>query len=147
MFENGTLKNRGNTWQPDGNWIFTNATEKNLQNEKWIRIKNKVDNKTLVGFGSKAIANETFVEGRHIQLWKRGQPNKKGYYSLQNSESLKFLTAHTEINTWTSDTDDFELKGKSILSLQNSSAIISMPLFGRVHSFPYKIFLNFSDPS
>ena len=135
-------------WKSDGNWTFEKATEKNWQNEKLIRIKKDFDNKTLLGgFGSKAIPNDTFTKGRHIQLWKRGQPNKKGYYSLQNSESLKFLTAHTEINTWTSDTDDFELKGKSILSLQNSSAIISMPLFGRVHSFPYKIFLNFSDPS
>ena len=64
------------------------------------------DNKTLLGgFGSKAIANETTKEGRHVQLWKRGQPNKEGYYSLKNSESQKFITA---------DTDSFELKGKSI---------------------------------
>ena len=105
MFENGTLKNRGNTWQPDGIWIFTNASEKNMQSENWIRIKNKVDNKTLVGFGSKAIANETFVEGRHIQLWKRGQPDNEGYYTLQNSESQKFITA---------DTYSLELRGKCI---------------------------------
>ena len=111
MFENGTLKNRGNTWQPDGNWIFTNATEKNWQNEKLIRIKNKVDNKTLVGFGSKAIANETFVEGRHIQLWKRGQPDNEGYYTLQNSESQKFMTA-----AWTADTYSLELRGKCIIT-------------------------------
>ena len=107
LFENGTLKNKENTWQPDGNWSFTNATEKNLQNEKWIRIKNKVNNKTLVGFGSKAIANETFVEGRPIQLWKRGQPDNEGYYTLQNSESLKLITA---------DTNSLELKGKCIIN-------------------------------
>ena len=107
MFENGTLKNKGSTaWQPYGNWIFTNATEKNRQNEKWIRIKNKVDNKTLVGFGSKAIANETFVKDRHVQLWKRGQSNKEGYYSLKNSESQKFITSNS--------TDSFWLEGKSI---------------------------------
>ena len=110
MFENGTLKNKENTWQPDGNWSFTNATEKNLQNEKWIRIKNKVNNKILVGFGSKAIANETFVEGRPIQLWKRGQPDNEGYYTLQNSESLKFITA---------DTHSLELKGKCVIYSTN----------------------------
>ena len=111
MFENGTLKNRGNTWQPDGNWIFTNATEKNWQNETLIHIKNNVTNMILTGFIYKAYPNETFVEGKHSQLWKRGQPDNEGYYTLQNSESQKFMTA-----AWTADTYSLELRGKCIIT-------------------------------
>ena len=57
-------------------------------------------------YGRLAIANET-VEGKPGQLWKRGQPNNEGYYTLQSSESLKLITA---------DTDSFELKGKCIIN-------------------------------
>ena len=106
FFENGTLLNK-KTNKTDDDWIFEEATEKNWQNEILIRIKKKFDNTTLLGgFGSKAIANETFVKDRHVQLWKRGQSNKEGYYSLKNSESQKFMTSKS--------TDSFWLEGKSI---------------------------------
>ena len=106
LFENGTLKNKGSGWEPYGNWIFTNATERNRQNEKWIRIKDRNYGGFLMVFGSKAVANET-VEGKPGQLWKKGQPNNEGYYTLQNSKLLKLLTA---------DTNRFELKGKCIIN-------------------------------
>ena len=95
----GILKNKDelragvNSWQPDGNWTFTDATEKNWQNETLIHIKNNVTNMILTGFIYKAYPNETFVEGKHSQLWKRGQPDKEGYYTLQNFESKKLMTA------------------------------------------------------
>ena len=107
LLENGTLQNKKqNKWQPDGNWTFVTATE----NKALIRIKNNVNNKILSGF-SKAKPNATFVKNRHIQLWKRGQPDNEGYYTLHNSESQKVITAESS----TADTDSFELKGKCIL--------------------------------
>jgi hypothetical protein len=66
----------------------------------------------LTGFGSKAIANETFVENKHSQLWKRGQPDKEGYYTLQNFESQKLITADAYViyrHNW------IDLKGKCML--------------------------------
>ena len=39
-----------------------------------------------------AIANKTFVEGKHSQLWKIGQPDKEGYYTIQNFESQKLIS-------------------------------------------------------
>ena len=123
LLANGTLKNKKqHTWQPHGNWTFTSTTEKNWKNETLIHIKNVVDNKTLGAFGSKAFANETFVKGKHTQLWTRGQPNNEGYYTLQNSEFQKFLTA---------DTNSFELKGKCIsrFRIKNQSIIGIIPNF------------------
>ena len=77
------------------NWIFTNATEKTWQNETLVHIKNNVTKMTLTSYGIRrliAIANETFVEGKHSQLWKIGQPDKEGYYTIQNFESQKLIS-------------------------------------------------------
>ena len=101
---NGTLKNKKHKkWQPDGTWTFTSTTE----NETLIEIKNIGTNKFLGGFGSMvAIANET-VRGKP-HLWKKGHPNNEGYYTLQNSESQKLITADTQSNRL----NTFQLKGK-----------------------------------
>ena len=47
-------------------------------------------------YGREAVANET-VEGKPGQLWKRGQPNNEGYYTLQSSESQKLITANLHL--------------------------------------------------
>ena len=46
---------------------------------------------------SQAMAVETFVVGKPGQLWKRGQPNNEGYYTLQSSESQKLITANLHL--------------------------------------------------
>ena len=120
LLANGTLKNKERKWQPVGNWTFTSATEKNRKNETLIHIRNNNDNKTLGAFDRRAIANETFVKGKHTQLWKRGQTNTEGYFTLQNSDSQKFMTA---------DSNNFELKGKCILCI---SRCLSMNIFSIV---------------
>ena len=33
------------------------------------------------------------VEGKAEQLWKKGEPDDEGYFTLQNSGEPKFLTA------------------------------------------------------
>jgi hypothetical protein len=121
------LKNKGSGWEPYGNWTFTNATEKNRQNEKWIRIKNKIYGVFLTDYGKIAIANET-VEGKSDQqLWKKGHPNNEGYYTLQNSELLKLITA---------DTASFELKGKCMINTYFTLWILEIiPLIDRRSNF------------
>ena len=46
---------------------------------------------------SQAMPVETFVVGKRGQLWKRGQPNNEGYYTLQSSESQKLITANLHL--------------------------------------------------
>ena len=51
----------------------------------------------LTDYDSQATAVETFVAGKPGQLWKRGQPNNEGYYTLQSSESQKLITANLHL--------------------------------------------------
>ena len=46
---------------------------------------------------------EDFEEGKAEQLWKKGEPNAEGYFTLENFKLSKFMTA-------TSSTS-LELKG------------------------------------
>ena len=36
---------------------------------------------------------ETLEEGRNGQLWKKGEPDNEGYFSLENSQVSKVMTA------------------------------------------------------
>ena len=39
---------------------------------------------------------EDFEEGKAEQLWKKGEPDAEGYFTLQNSGEPKVLTAISE---------------------------------------------------
>ena len=39
---------------------------------------------------------EDFEEGNDRQLWKKGEPDAEGYFTLQNSGEPKVLTAISE---------------------------------------------------
>ena len=39
------------------------------------------------------VIQEVFVEGKAEQLWKKGEPDDEGYFTLQNSGEPKVLTA------------------------------------------------------
>ena len=39
---------------------------------------------------------EVFEEGKTGQLWKKGEPDAEGYFTLENSEVPKVLTAISE---------------------------------------------------
>ena len=39
---------------------------------------------------------EDFEEGKAEQLWKKGEPDAEGYFTLQNSGEPKVLTAVSE---------------------------------------------------
>ena len=51
---------------------------------------------------------ENFEEGKAHQLWKKGEPDKDGYFILENSEVSKVITAGTSES-------GLEIKGKLTL--------------------------------
>ena len=55
-----------------------------------------------------SIAEEDFVENEAGQLWKRGKSNADGYFSLENTDTPKVMTAIS--------LSRLEVKGKSKLS-------------------------------
>ena len=55
----------------------------NISKTKVLGTKNK----------SKVIL-EKFEEDNHGQLWKKGEPNAEGYFTLENSNVTKIMTAN-----------------------------------------------------
>ena len=39
---------------------------------------------------------EVYEEGKAEQLWKKGKPDAEGFFTLENSEMPKFITAISE---------------------------------------------------
>ena len=50
---------------------------------------------------------ENFEEGKDGQLWKKGEPNADGYFTLENSKVQKVITANSS--------GGLEIKGKVTL--------------------------------
>ena len=53
------------------------------------------------------VIQEDFVEGKADQLWKKGKPDSKGYFTLENSGVPKVITAISE--------SSMKIKGNIIL--------------------------------
>ena len=59
------------------------------------------------------VIEETFVVDKDEQLWKKGNPDAEGYFTIESQfEAPKFLTAITK--------SDLEIKGNIIDRLRSS---------------------------
>ena len=95
------LKNKAGIWKSDDLWIF-----KTKENDL-IYIEN-TSNKKVLGATRKSKVNlEDSEEGRAQQLWKKGKTDAQGYFTLENFEVPKVITAISE--------SDLEIKGNLIL--------------------------------
>ena len=61
-----------------------------------IYIENTSKTKVLGATSDGKVIQEVFVAGKADQLWKIGEPDAKGYFTLQNSEVPKVITAISE---------------------------------------------------
>ena len=52
--------------------------------------------KVLEATSDDEVIQEFLVEGKGDQLWKKGEADAEGYFTLQNSGELKVLTAISE---------------------------------------------------
>ena len=85
------LKNKEDIWIPKNKW-------KILQRKKWIHIQNSKTNKVLGTTHDGKVIEEDLVDNKPGQLWMKGRPNSEGYFILENSHSLKVMTAISESN-------------------------------------------------
>ena len=84
-----TLSNKANLWQSTDDWYFKNY----FDDGSMIYIGNASNNKFLGTTPDGNVIEEEFVDGNQGQLWKKGRLNAEGYFTLENSEKSKFLTA------------------------------------------------------
>ena len=57
---------------------------------------------------------EKFVKGKAEQLWKKGEPNAEGYFTLENYKVPKVLTAIASVGQ--GPAESLEVKGNITLN-------------------------------
>ena len=73
------------------------------------------------------VVHEVSVRGRAKQLWKKGEPDAEGFFTLENSEMPKFITAISE--------SGLEIQGNITLRWITSQSIVN-------YSLLFTLFLN-----
>ena len=94
--DGNTLLNKEGMWMSDEKWTFKTFL-------RLIYIENINKTKVLGTKNNSKVILKNFEENKPEQLWKKGEPNAEGYFTLENLKVSKFMTA-------TSSTS-LELKG------------------------------------
>ena len=89
--KNKKLENKKGVWKSDCEWKFIE------KNDGLFCIENTSKQKTVWTLGTlDKVTLETFVEGKGEQLWKKGEPDAEGYFTLENSGIPKVIAAISE---------------------------------------------------
>ena len=80
------LENKDKIWVSNETWVFKNKTD-------LICIENIITKKVLVSTNYSKVSQEDYEEGKAQQLWKKGEPNTEGYFTLENFKESKLMTA------------------------------------------------------
>ena len=79
------LKTKAGLWTSDEEWSF--KTKDDL-----IYIENISNTKVLGTTIDGEVILEDFEEDKAEQLWRKGEPNAEGYFTLENSKLPKLVT-------------------------------------------------------
>ena len=93
---NGELKNKACIWLSNDIWSINTEGE-------FFYIQN-ISKNTVLGLSQQTVINEEYLEDNPFQLWKKGKADTEGYFTLENSERSKVLTAK--------NTNQLEIEGK-----------------------------------
>ena len=72
-------------------WVFKTKTD-------LIYIENIVSKKVLATTNDGKVIPEDYEDGKAQQLWKKGEPNAEGYFTLENVKEAKIMTAIHSFN-------------------------------------------------
>ena len=87
--DNNMLINKEGIWKSNDSWVFK------PKDDDLIYIENTSKTKVLETFVDEVILAD-FQEDKAEQLWKKGTPDAEGFFTLENSEMPKFITAISE---------------------------------------------------
>ena len=87
--DNNMLINKEGIWKSNDSWVFK------PKDDDLIYIENTSKTKVLETFVNEVILAD-FQEDKAEQLWKKGKPDAEGFFTLENSEMPKFITAISE---------------------------------------------------
>ena len=84
------LQNKDGLWKSYDLWKFSS-------NADLIYIQNINKSKVLSTTNDNKVILYNFEQGNAVQVWKKGEPNAEGYFTLENYKA-KFLTAASTNN-------------------------------------------------
>ena len=85
------LQNKEGLWKSYDLWKFSS-------NADLIYIQNINKSKVWAATNNNKLILEYFEQGKALQVWKKGEPNAEGYFTLENYKVSKFLTAASTNN-------------------------------------------------
>ena len=94
-------------WNNVDNWNF--KTKDDL-----IYIENSSETKVLEALRNGTVILKNFEEDKAEQLWKKGEPNAEGYFTLESSTVPKVLTAIASVGQ--GPAESLEIKGNITLN-------------------------------
>jgi len=98
------LQNKEGIWKSNDMWNFTSK-------EDLICIENINKTKFWGTTNDSKVILENFEKGKAQQLWKKGEPNAEGYFTLENSGVPKVITAISKSGLEIADLDsEFKLQ-------------------------------------
>ena len=77
------LKTKDGLWESDHEWTFI------AKKKKMICIEEVSSTKVLGASSDGKVNLEEFIVGKAQQLWKKGKPDAKGYFTLENHKVTK----------------------------------------------------------
>ena len=80
------LQHKKEVWRPDEVWNFK-------PKDDLIYIENISKTKVLGTSNDGEVVLEDFAEDKTEQLWRIGESNAEGYFTLENSKVPKIMTA------------------------------------------------------
>ena len=80
------LQNKAKLWMSEEEWNFRNQDD-------FVYIETVSKSRVLGATSNGKVTPEDFEEDKTEQLWKKGEPNNEGYFTLENCKVPKILTA------------------------------------------------------
>ena len=105
-FEDEVLKSKSGTiWKPEEQWTFVTAEKDGCTGY----IANSQNPDIGLGLSGDSVIEVTSYQNDTTQIWKKGEPDRKGYYTLTSVTTQKVLTAISD--------ETIEVRGKSMIKL------------------------------
>ena len=84
------LQNKEGIWKSNDMWNFT--VKEGIPKKELIYVENINETKVLGTTNDGKVILEIFEEDKAEQLWKKGEPNAEGYFTLENFKFPKLMT-------------------------------------------------------
>ena len=105
-FENEVLKSKsGINWKPDEQWTFVpeeSSSKGYIANTKDTALG-------ISGTSGDSVIEVTSYQNDPLLIWKKGEPDEKGYFTLTSVKTQKVLTAISD--------EIIEIRGRNMIQL------------------------------